>query len=354
MTDKVRSAGLDIIRSAAIALVLLTHMFAYTDVLSESVGSPLWHIFNIIHYASRICVPLFLLLTGFLQNRRKPDKRHYSSIIPVLVSYYAVCFAYIIACGILGGGITLGGIFDGIMKTLNFTVGYSWYVEMYICLFLLIPFLNIMFNSLDGKKQLLLIFSLAGITLLPPLLNGFLIGDTRLDILPDFLENMYVVTYYFIGSYIAKHKPAPKKAVCAAVFVLTLVCEDVICLVCSKGGYAWWLFNSHSSLSHTIAAVSLFLMFYNVNLKNRVLCAMFKEISVCSFEMYLISFFTDSLFYSVLGMPPVKTVVLNFVSAYVLARVFRLAAVPVSKRILKAVNKQTAAENTAPKVPAVK
>lgn len=328
--QKNRAAGLDIIRTTAIALVLLTHMFAYTDVLNVNIGSAKWHIYNIIHYLSRICVPLFLLLTGYLQNRRKTDRKHYRSIIPVLVSYLAFCAIYIAADSLfMGNGFSAGKI----RSVFDFSLGYSWYVEMYICLFLLIPFLNIVFDGCDKNKQLLLLGTLASITLLPSFLKGFAVNQTKLDVLPDFLENMYVITYYFIGAYIAKHRPHPNKLYCLIAAAITLLAEDLICAVSSSGEYAWQLFNSHASLSHTVVAVSVFLLFYDANVKNKFLCGFFKEISVCSFEMYLLSCLTDYALYERLNIPPIRALPLNFISVYISARLLRLVLVPLSNRL---------------------
>lgn len=329
MKNNSRLSGPDIVRSAAISLVLLTHAFAYSDVLNCAVGSAGWHIFNIIHYLSRICVPLFLLLTGFLQNRREIGPKHYSSVVSVVVPYIFVCVFYILANGVLNG-FSASGIFADIVKSLNFGIGYSWYVEMYLCLFLLIPFLNILFDSLDKQKQNVLIISLASITFLPSLVGSFIIRDTKLDILPDFFENMYTVAYYFLGAYIAKYRPAPKKVYCVLSAAAVLLAEDLICAASSAGGYAWWLFNAHSSLSHAVVACCVFLLFYDLDIKNRFVRAVFRTVSVCSFEMYLISFFTDSLFYSYLSVRPLKAYVLNFASAYAAARILRLVTVPLS------------------------
>ena len=49
---------------------------------------------------------------------------------------------------------------DMVFKLLDFTgAPYSWYIEMYLGLFLLIPFLNILYNNLASQrhKQILVI-----------------------------------------------------------------------------------------------------------------------------------------------------------------------------------------------------
>ena len=45
------------------------------------------------------------------------------------------------------------------------TANYAWYIEMYIGLFLLIPFLNLAYNNLPSRKsKLVLLVTLIGLT----------------------------------------------------------------------------------------------------------------------------------------------------------------------------------------------
>ena len=60
-----------------------------------------------------------------------------------------------------------------ILNVLNFSAApYSWYIEMYLGLFLLIPFLNIVYNAMPSQKsKIWLILTFVILTSLPPVLN---------------------------------------------------------------------------------------------------------------------------------------------------------------------------------------
>ena len=59
-----------------------------------------------------------------------------------------------------------------ILSILDFSAdSYAWYIEMYIGLFLIIPFLNILWNNLNDVGRKWLIITLLGLTALPSLLN---------------------------------------------------------------------------------------------------------------------------------------------------------------------------------------
>ena len=105
----------------------------------------------------------------------------------------------------------LRGIFDFT------TAPYAWYIEMYIGLFLLIPFLNILYSNLQTQKQeQLLILVMLILTALPGVINIYQPLDLQwwkdpasspsyFLLFPDWWTSMYPLTYYFIGCYLSKH-----------------------------------------------------------------------------------------------------------------------------------------------------
>lgn len=335
MKSSGRIVGLDILRSIAILLVMVTHMFNYTGMLSADTHTFNWGVSNMLHYFSMICVPLFLLLTGYLQSHREISVRHYSSIIPILISYFFISAVNAILMVRFFGMPEFpdgSGIKNLVMHIFDYTFGYAWYVEMYISLFMLIPFLNILFHALSKRKQQYLIAILVIVTMLPAFLRSFLVSGMYLRIMPDFLENMYVITYYFIGAYIAEHKPKPKRITCAAAGFAVLLFESVCCWIFTDTEYAWWLFNSNASVTHAVTAVCVFLILYQVDFKNRPAKFVISEISICSFEMYLISFFTDRYMYSHMPVSSWQMVLLiDILLAYSAAKIARIALVPVSR-----------------------
>lgn len=78
--------------------------------------------------------------------------------------------------------IAQGDVFDlksFILGTLDFTgSNYSWYIEMYIGLFLLAPFLNLAYGKLKNKKQKqVLLVTAVFLTIIPSLFNIFNFGS---------------------------------------------------------------------------------------------------------------------------------------------------------------------------------
>ncbi len=89
-----------------------------------------------------------------------------------------------ILCGSTSLKLLLGGIF-------NFnTNGYSWYVNMYIGLYIIIPFLNIIIKEISENKNTF-IFAVLVLTCLTAIPYCF-----------DYWTIIYPINYYFIGTYI--------------------------------------------------------------------------------------------------------------------------------------------------------
>ena len=210
---KKRSCALDIIRICAFLSVVSVHFFLNCDFYYTPVIG--WEMFamTVIRTFFMICVPLFLILTGFLMGKKKLEKGYYPKIAKTLFVYIAAS----ILCALykkfyLGHDMGFAKGFAGI---LNYTsASYAWYIEMYIGLFLLIPFLNGAYSSLDNKKKkLILIFTLVFLTSLPSVINIYKFNSLSFwktpstewqytKIIPSWWQNIYPITYYFIGCYI--------------------------------------------------------------------------------------------------------------------------------------------------------
>lgn len=98
-----------------------------------------------------ICVPLFLLLTGYLMSNKKVEKKYYKGIIKTLYVFILtsiICGFYKYQKG------NYNNLIELFLSIFDYTgAGYSWYIEMYIGLFLLIPFLNLIYNNLTSKNK---------------------------------------------------------------------------------------------------------------------------------------------------------------------------------------------------------
>jgi len=337
MVKTERKFGLDLIRAIAICSIMLVHFISFSGGVGRDLRSLSWICYAFIRYLSAIGVPLFLLLTGFLQSGRKADRKHYSSIIPVLISYLIISVINVVTENMVFNKDI--SPFSFIVSLFDFEYGYAWYVEMYLGLFLIIPFLNILYHNIDKKAKLWLIGILSFITFVPSALQYYRVSGLSFEIFPDFFMNLYPVALYFIGAYIGEYKPVPNKLICFGVLALTIFLEVALCYFCSGTEYAWWLFNNNASLPHIICAVSLFLALWNIG-EIKFVAEPVRWVSKASFEMYLISYITDLLCYNYLTIPLWQIIIVDFLFAFVVATIIRVFTFPLVKLLKDSVMKK--------------
>ena len=212
-----RNINLDIIRTIAVFSVLSVHFFLNIGFYNELVRGKRMFAMIILRTAFMICVPLFLLLTGYLMNKKVLSKTYYLGHIKTYTTYFLVSVLCIFFTNYYYSGHI--GIRTFVMRILNFSgAKYSWYIEMYIGLFLIIPFLNLIYYGLKGKKpKQLLIITLLMLTIFPSLFNiwgidgsfrtiFFPTDSTRvLEIIPNYWQFLWPLTYYYIGCYLKEY-----------------------------------------------------------------------------------------------------------------------------------------------------
>lgn len=307
---KQRIISLDVIRTAAIALVVLLHATSLGGVFGGELFTPAWSISLFIRQLSAACVPLFLLLTGFLQSKKSLGNKYLLGILPLYASYFIISLISALTRAVYQTDASISP-FNILYTILNFSANeYAWYFEMYIGLFLLIPFLNLAYSGLKTEKQkLYLIGALFFLTMMPELCKSFAPyyknGGIALNIIPDFFVDLYPFTYYFAGAYIAEFRPKIKGILKPILLILAPSLPTGLCMLFSytRQSYAWYMMNGNGAPTVFITSLTIFLCLYDLEFKPGVFSNICKQISESSFEMYLLSFIFDSYVYQVVGLP---------------------------------------------------
>lgn len=293
MNDQSRSAGLDIVRTLAITFVVGAHFFLHTSFnQTEFSGMEMFALgMGQTLFTTNVC--LFMMLTGYLNINKKPCKSYYKGGIRVLVSYLLFSVLTIaFRKYYLGEGLSWG---QWLMKITDFSaIPYGWYIEMWIGLFLLTPFLNILWRGVDGKRnRLLLIATLFVMTALPDFTNRY-----GMYLSPGYWRTAaYPLLYFFLGCYVREYQPMVKRKLIGGGILL-------LCLVNPLFNA---LFIRHHTMLHVAGGqggiivvpltVLVFMMFYKVDIMSDKIKKSLKSVSVLSLDMYLVSYMFDALYY---------------------------------------------------------
>lgn len=329
---KERDTSLDIIRITALVLVITVHSFNINGFYADQESGLIMLIATIFRTLAMSCVPLFMILSGFLLANKTPDKKYFKGILKTLGTYLLASIAcYVFKVFFLKEttfsiASLIGGIF-------NFSAAsYSWYIEMYIGMFLLAPFLNLAYRNLPTKKhKMLLLGIMLFLTSLPGIVNIFhfsveggamsvnlLSNDGYLKITPDYWSALYPITYYFIGSFLREFPIKTKKLKLCIWLVIVSICSGLFGFMRSKNTqYVWGPWQNYGSLLIVAPSVLIFSIIYGCKFpKNSSLKKFLAKLSELCLGAYLLSYISDQITKSLL-------------SSYPLGMEFRLKFLPI-------------------------
>ena len=329
-----RDPALDVIRCAACFGVVAVHFLLKSGFYGEPVAGGRMIAMVFYRAAFMYCVPLFMILSGYLLCRKKLEWGFYKRIGKVLFVYLAASlfclYGYPALYALLRGPLGLpdpvpspAGVKDAVLQILGFTAApYAWYVEMYLGLFLFVPFLNILYSHVPTKrgKALLLLVGVV-VSVLPSVVNvysfegpGWWLRPTVTDakgelyglskLIPAWWTGIYPLTCYFIGCWLREYGLRLRSRVNALGIVLTVAVSGAYSLWRSAGikfvSGAWTGWNSPFSI---VLAALIFTFFLNLDYSRTpgAVKRVFAWISELSLGAYLVSWVFDQLFYPVLA-----------------------------------------------------
>ncbi len=261
----------DLIRTIAIILVILLHASIEPNPnlgLMSPAGIQLWWTSNIYDSISRIAVPLFIMLTGFLllQPTKKDEplrvffKKRWNRIgIPVLF-WGAIFFVWDFL--VRGQPATLLFVFQGILSG---PYVHFWYVYVLIGLYMITPLLRVIVAHADWNTiKYFLIIWFVGTGILPLL-------TLYAGISPEavwFKQNVFLLIgllgYFVIGACIAKL--TLRRSILTLMLVLSSFSTIIgtYFIIATLGEqYSQFLLDA-SSFTVIIAAVSFFLILASI------------------------------------------------------------------------------------------
>ncbi len=315
---KTRDVGLDITRIVAFLSVVSVHFFHGSGFYTLPLTGINMYIITIIRTLSMVCVPLFLLLTGYLTCNKRVELTmhgylHYAvKLRHVLLTYlFSSLFIHLLCA-------TKNGVQMKFMDFLKDLLGFSqygWYVEMYIGLFLLSPLFVVFLDNFDRKSLKVVIIVLSVLTIAPSVFNVFTFVPFGLafsgepnKILPQWWMNLYPVTYWFIGAYLRKYVDIKKFNTFRLLMLIVIFATvfSVFCVIKSGGEiFRWGAHCDWGSLQCTVLSVLVFLLINSHGYKKRgkQLTAALSLVSEVTFGAYLVSYVFDLFFYTATREP---------------------------------------------------
>lgn len=307
-----RNTSLDFVRIIALFCVVSVHFFLNSGFYEYKVSGIEMYWMMLMRTAFRGCVPLFIILTGYLMNQKKLSGGYFHGLTKTLLIYLlASLVCGVCKCTFLEPDYrvtdALLGIFDFSTST------YAWYIEMYIGLFLMIPFLNLVWNHLDSQrnKRLLLII-LCLLTAVPQMLNIYRfddwewwkmpsISDEYVKLFPDFWTTLAPLAYYYVGCYLKEFPLKLKKGLAAILFLVGVVVFGSYNFWRSYGAeFVWGPWQEWAALPTMVLTVLLFCFLTKISFEHSPgwVPHSLARISELCLGGYLLSCIFDGVFYA--------------------------------------------------------
>ena len=290
----IRNINIDIVKTLAVFFVLSVHFFLNNNFYSTVIDCPRMYIMCFMRTFFMMCVPLFLLITGFLMNKKEFSAKYYKGLNRVISPYIIISIITLIAEIFLSkyGIFTLDKWNHYLNDFIDFhIVGYGWYVDMYIGLFLLIPFLNQCMTT--KMNDLILVATLLFLTVLPSLCSS-----------PTFIiskwDSLWPITYYVIGAYIARHGVSISLKNLLTLFIFFYLTFSTINVFITYS-QTWNVhgIDSWGGFENTITSVLFFLICLKINFNklNQNFRNIISDIAKMSLGIYLSSYLFDKIIY---------------------------------------------------------
>lgn len=315
MATNKRNPGMDIVRFICVCCVVFCHSLLNIGFYDEPINDLGTALLVFPRAFGISLVPMLLMLSGYFIKTSAPSLKYYTRIFKIYITYVlagTICFLCRIF--VLHENHTIMYLLRTI---LSFEAApYAWYINMYIGLFLLIPFLNSMYNSLQSQShKKILIGSLLFMTALPPVLNVYNITSIHWWLQPSALHNFqmlipdwwvefYPITYFFIGVYLREYPLKWKQSTKLALFLGAVLLAGGYNIYRSYPGifvWGWWA--EIESLLSLMMAIPLFSFLQGADFSGMKpwACRIWQHLSELVLGAYLVSWAPEQFFYTLLG-----------------------------------------------------
>ena len=285
-----RESGLDLLRCFATFLVVLGHSYlsnGYT--ITPQVGISMW-LAGSFQLMGRCSVGIFLMLTGYLQWRKTDWRSCYRGLPTVLMSYFIVSAISIPIRHFVFGDVQ--SLTTWMQRLFGYGGAYyGWYVEVYVGLTLLTPFLNVGLKHLSNKQ----LFSFSAVLLFLSALPGL----TPWIVVPSFFVNLYPISYYVLGVIIRRVQPRIKPIFGILAALTSALLMGAITVLSTDGYFAQAMTWSFGDLGMVVVSAGLFIGLYRTKLP-QWLGRVFAFLASGCFGAYLLSHLLDATCYKLI------------------------------------------------------
>lgn len=295
MNHSKRNINIDIIKVVSLLLVIGVHFFLYTGYYSINYTITN-SIFIVLRNICMACVPLFIIVTGYLNRNKVWSKKYYLNIGHVYLLYSLAMFILTLVDNKYVINTTL--FKTALINILNYKY-YGWYITMYVGLMLIAPIINLAFKNMDESTRKYAVINII-LAISIPVTLADLFSNVRYSILSYILPNWWYYTwplmYYMIGVAFSYNKNIIKNCFSNSKILFWIT------LIISTSLYSFidihWESRPHVNIFIVIITTCIFSWFLNldINVKSKLRTGII-FVSNNTLLAYLLSYIVDNINY---------------------------------------------------------
>lgn len=269
-----RNHGIDFLKNLCMIMIVILHIVKAGGII-ESTGDPARRCLSVlINSLSNCSVDCFALITGYLMIDKKFKLSRFISLWMQVLFYSALILA---AFAVFSPNkLTKEYILVSLFPTAS---SIYWYYTAYVFLIFLIPFLNLLINSLSKPEANYLAAAVVILLSVVPTLVNYDIFYTY-----DGYSMLWLMGLYIIGAYICKYSVG-RNISAAEAFFIYLLCSLAAWISYPYFGMQWFDYTSPIVL---LSAVSLLICALRANWRNKVISNTVSFFAPMAFSTYLI------------------------------------------------------------------
>ena len=293
-----REAGVELLRIVAMFMVITLHYMDKGGMLADwNTGvKGTANIYWLLESAALCCVNVYVIISGYYSFRSLFSIRKLIILWMQVLAYSAgIATIFFVVAFVNGDAAFLAqwkNLYNLQFFVLPVSNGHYWFAGTFIMLYILTPVLNAAMDKLDKKTHGMVVLLLLGLfSAVKSMLPYVLPMDDKGNGL------VWFITLYVTAAYMGRYGLSfiKGKAVTAVCYVLSVIAIYISYPLFVPIGkyvgdevYPVQIPSAYNYIFVFTAAVSLFLFFKEINIKNAVIKKIIFAISPCVFGVYLL------------------------------------------------------------------
>ena len=289
MEEQKRHSGFETMRILSMVMIVLMHGIGHGGLGSAAPqGSAAFWIYWLLFILARVSTNCFVMLSGYYLSERKGAVRAGRLFrIGAQVWFYSM-LTFCVA--VKAGAVPLSAI-SLLRALLPLTSNGYWFASAYFLMYLSVPVLNAVVQSLDRRQyKTLLLVAL----LLQSVWGTLFYWATDETFVNNGYSFIWFYTLYFMAAYFRKYRVTVPSGLCL------LRVENALHL----NGFVNTV-NGYQALATLIASAAMFLLFQNIRIRSDYWRRWVFRLAPLSFGVYLLhdSDFTRALLWQLVDLP---------------------------------------------------